>query len=60
MDALEVTPMHQMQPKLEWCGRLYGKNIFVDTSRAAEPEKIRKIVEDFLINAIESLEKNGQ
>lgn len=54
MDELTVTPQHQLMPQLHWCGKLLGRNIYVDTNDLAK----RQLIEDLIENMVKRF--NGE
>lgn len=46
MSELEVTPMHDLKPKLEWVGKILGMDVYIDTS-GKHPAK-RDIAEELI------------
>lgn len=48
MANLDITPTHNLKPKLEWVGRVLGMDLYVDTSGRRQPSEKRDLVEAVL------------
>lgn len=60
-ELLEPTPQHELKPHLEWCGRLLGRDLYIDTRDPAMRDLAQKILSKKLNHnvAIEPELNNG-